>query len=127
MALIRGSQISGSVASASYAETASYALNAGNSYYIVTGSVTASVGVTGDIFIIKSGSFSPFTVSNTGLITISGSAANLFLVKNANNQAILTVSQSGVVQFATQSTDPVGTPEAGAIWFTSASFFIGLE
>lgn len=127
MALIRGSQISGSVASASYALTASYALNAGNSYHIATGSVTASVGVTGDIFIIKSGSFSPFTVSNTGLITISGSAANLFLVKNANNQAILTVSQSGVVQFATQSTDPVGSTNAGTIWFTSASFYIGLD
>jgi hypothetical protein len=61
------------------------------------------------------------------LTTISGSAANLFIIKNASNQAILTVSQSGIVQFATQSTDPIGTPSPGAIWFTSASFFVGLE
>ncbi len=56
MALIRGSQISGSVASASYAVTASYALNAGgggSNYFIASGSVTASVDVTGDIFIIS--------------------------------------------------------------------------
>ena len=130
MALIRGSQISGSVASASYALTASFALNAGgggSNYFIASGSVTASVDVTGDIFIIRSGSYNPLTVSSTGLTTISGSAANLFIIKNASNQAILTVSQSGIVQFATQSTDPIGTPNPGAIWFTSASFFVGLE
>ena len=130
MAQIRGSQISGSVASASYALTASYALNAGSGgsgYSIATGSVTASVDVTGDIFIIRSASYNPFTVSNTGLTTISGSAANLFLIKNASNEPILTVSQSGVVILATSSVSLTGTAPNGGIYFTSNSLFVGLD
>ena len=80
--------------SSSYAVTASYALNGGSgggsgtSTFIATGSVTASVDVTGDIFIIKSGSTTPLSISNTGLVSISGSATNLFLIKNTNNQPI---------------------------------------
>lgn len=127
MAQIRGSQISGSVASASFAATASFALNAGGGYFIATGSVTSSVNVTGDIFIIKSGSYNPFTVSSTGLTTISGSAANLFLIKNASNEPILTVSQSGVVILATSSISLTGTAPNGAIYFTSNSLFVGLD
>lgn len=95
--------------------------------FISTGSITASVDITGDIFIIRSGSYNPFTVSSTGLTTISGSATNLFLIKNASNQPILTVSQSGIVTLATQSMDPIGTAPNGAIYFTSDSFFIGLD
>jgi len=49
MALVRGSQITGSVASASYALTASFALNGGgggSGLSITSGSVTASVNIT---------------------------------------------------------------------------------
>ena len=119
--------------SASYSLTASYALFAANgggssnTNQIATGSITASVDVTGDIFIIRSGSYNPFTVSNTGLTTISGSATNLFLIKNASNQPVLTVSQSGIVILATQSIDPTGTAPNGAIYFTSSSLFLGLD
>ena len=54
MALIRGSQISGSVASASYAVTASYALNAGDIFpfsgsAVITGSLLVTGGITGSM------------------------------------------------------------------------------
>ena len=101
--------------------------SSGTSAFIATGSVTSSVNVTGDIFIIKSGSYNPFTVSNTGLTTISGSATNLFLIKNASNQAVLTVSQSGVVILATSSVSLTGTAPNGGIYFTSNSLFVGLD
>jgi len=97
------------------------------STYMATGSVTASVDVTGDIFIIRSASYNPFTVSGTGLTTISGSATNLFLIKNASNQAVLTVSQSGVVILATSSVELSGPAPNGAIYFTSNSLFVGLD
>ena len=83
---------------ADFALTASYALNTDDPFRIVTGSVTASV--------------------STG--------QNIFLITN-NNTTVLAVSQSGVVVFATQSqvlTDPAPN---GGIYFTSASFFVGLD
>ena len=129
MAVIRGSQITGTVPSASFALTASFALNSNTNpgYLISTGSVSASVNVTGDIFIVRSGSYSPFTVSSTGTTTISGSASNLFLIKGSLNQTILIVSQSGVVIFATQSAELTGTAPNGGLYFTSGNFFVGLD
>ena len=132
MALIRGSQISGSIPSASYALTASYALNGGtggggSSFSITSGSVTASVNITNSIFLIQSGSLNPFSISNLGSVAISGSATDLFLVKNANNQNILRVSQSGVVVFATQSVVLTGAAPNGGVYFTSSSFYVGLD
>ena len=132
MALIRGSQITGSVTSASYALTASYALNGGTSgggsgFAITSGSVTASVALTSNIFLIQSGTFTPFSVTNLGSVTVSGSATDLFLIKNANNQNILRVSQSGVVVFATQSATLSGAAPNGGVYFTSSSFYVGLE
>jgi hypothetical protein len=113
----------------SYSSTGGWTLvgSGAGSTFMATGSVTASVNITGDIFIIRSGSYNPFTVSSTGLTTISGSATNLFLIKNASNQPVLTVSQSGIVTLATQSIDPTGTAPNGAIYFTSSSFYIGLD
>ena len=130
MALVRGSQITGSVASASYALTASFALNGGtggSGFSITSGSVTASVDLTNSIFLIQSGTFTPFSVSNLGLTTISGSATDLFLIKNTSNQNILRVSQSGIVIFATQSATLSGTAPNGGIYFTSTSFYVGLD
>ena len=130
MALVRGSQITGSVASASYALTASFALNGGtggSGFSITSGSVTASVDLTNSIFLIQSGTFTPFSVSNLGSTVISGSATDLFLIKNTSNQNILRVSQSGVVIFATQSATLTGTAPNGGIYFTSTSFYVGLD
>jgi len=112
---------------ASYALTASYVLNGGLTYAIVTGSITASVDVGNDIFLVKSGSYTPFSISNTGAVTISGSASNLLTVKNASNTNILTVSQSGVITLATSSIELSGIAPNGGIYFTSSSLFIGLD
>lgn len=87
--------------SASYALTASYALNSsvvGTPFRISTGSISASVNI----------------------------GSTIFLITN-NNVPVLTVSQSGIVILATQSIDPTGTAPNGAIYFTSSSFFIGLD
>lgn len=103
MALIRGNQISGSVASASYALTASFALNGGGAF--------------------------PFSGSAiiTGSLEIKSNINDIFIIKNFNNQPILTVSQSGVLVLATQSMDPTGIAPNGGILFTSNSLFIGLD
>jgi hypothetical protein len=89
---------------ASFALTASYALNGGGGggggdpFRITTGSISASVNIGPTIFIITN-----------------------------NNQPVLTVSQSGVVVFATQSQELAGPAPNGGIYFTSASFFVGLD
>jgi len=127
---IPGSAIVGSVASASYALTASFALNGGSGgsgFSITNGSVTASVNLTDNIFLIQSGTFTPFGVTNLGSTTISGSASNLFLIKNINNQSILSVSQSGIVVFATQSAALTVTAPNGGIYFTTNNFYVGLD
>ena len=116
---------------ASYAITASYALNGGSggalTYAIVTGSITASVDVGNTIFLVKSGSYTPFSIGSTGAVTISGSASNLLTIKNSNNTNILVVSQSGVVVLATSSVILSGTAPNGGIYFTSSSLYIGLD
>ena len=90
---------------ANYALTASYALNGGSGsggggtpFRIATGSVSASVDVGSIIFLITN-----------------------------NNVPILTVSQRGVVIFATQSVNPTGNAPVGGIYFTSSSLFVGLD
>jgi hypothetical protein len=93
--------------SASYALTASYAMNGG--------------GGTGTGF--------PFSGSAviTGSLEIKSNVNNIFLIRNFNNQSILTVSQSGVVIVATQSVELTSSAPNGGIYFTSGSFFVGLD
>lgn len=84
---------------ASFAISASYAPPlAADNYRIITGSVSAEVNTQNDIF----------------------------LIKNAN-QTILRVSQSGVVVIATQSVELPNPAPNGGIYFTSSSFFVGLD
>ena len=92
--------------SSSYALTASFALNGGGG---------------GNTF--------PFSGSAviTGSLEIKSDVNNIFLIKNFNNQPILTVSQSGVVIVATQSVELTSSAPNGGIYFTSGSFFIGLD
>jgi hypothetical protein len=82
---------------ASFALTASYVLGQDPSR-IVSGSVTASV--------------------NT--------RENIFLIQSASRQ-LFAVSESGVVVVATQSAELVNPAPYGGIYFTSGSFFVGLE
>lgn len=94
--------------SSSYALTASFALNAGG-------------GGTGNGF--------PFSGSAviTGSLEIKSDRNDIFIIKNFAGNNILTVSQSGVVVLATQSAELTDPAPAGGIYFTSASFFVGLE
>jgi hypothetical protein len=91
--------------SSSYALTASFALNGG------------------------SGNTFPFSGSAviTGSLEIISNVNNIFLIKNFNNQNILTVSQSGIIVLATQSMQLTSPAPNGAIYFTSESFFVGLD
>jgi hypothetical protein len=91
---------------------------------ITSGSVTASVNIGPDIFLIKSGSNTFFNIDTDSSTTLY---SDLFIIKNYNTQEpVLIISQS-IVQFVTQSLDPTGNTNAGSIWFTSSSFYVGLE
>ena len=123
MALIRGGQISGSVASASYAATASYALLSSTPYSIQIGSVSAEVSIGTNLFLIKSASTDLFSITNN-TTTIN---SDVFLIKNLTNQTIFKVSES-IMYLPTQSAElSNSTAVVGGIYFTSSSFFVGLE
>ena len=97
-----------------------------NNKVSLTGSLIISTtsSVPSDLFLIKSGSTPYLDINTNSNITLY---SNLFIVKNfTTQQPVLTISQS-VVQFATQSTTPTGTTQAGSIWFTSSSLYVGLE
>ena len=89
--------------SSSFAVTASYALNAGG-LFPYSGSAVI-----------------------TGSLEIKSDVNDIFIIKNFNNEPILTVSQSGVIVVATQSIELTDSAPVGAIYFTSSSFFVGLE
>jgi hypothetical protein len=76
--------------------------------------ITGSLNITGSAAI-------------TGSLFIQSSNNDIFLIKNSNNTTVLAVSQSGVVVFATQSQVLTGPAPNGGIYFTSASFFVGLD
>lgn len=83
-----------------YDITASYALAAPGGVVdkIVSGPITASVQQTDNIFLITSASMDLFAVSS-----------------------------SGVAVFATQSAELTNPAPNGGIYFTSSSFFVGLD
>jgi hypothetical protein len=126
--IITGS-LFGTASWAQNAITASYVAAANvaglSLFQITTGSITASVGIgANDLFLIKSGSTTYFNISSSGDTTIN---TNKFVVQNlTTQQSVLTVSQS-IVQFATQSADPIGNADIGGIIFTSTAMYIGLN
>ena len=84
-----------------YDITASYAVSASYSvpsYLIITGSVFAQVNTNNTPFLIRSGS-----------------------------RDLLTITQSGVLVLSTQSVELTGSAPIGGMYFTSGSFFVGLE
>ena len=83
---------------ASYAVTASYVVGASDPYRIISGSMSATVSPTNNLFLIKQGT-----------------------------TPILTITQSGVVILTTQSITLTGSAPNGGMYFTSGSFFIGLD
>lgn len=89
---------------------------------IASGSVTASVSPIGNLFLVKSASAELMSItSDTTTIT-----NNIFLIKNNIGQTTFKVSES-IVYFATQSAPLTGSTVAGSIYFTSSSFYVGLE
>lgn len=120
------------IISASYSTTASYALTA--SYFeglltdrITSGEVEAVVSNTGSFFLIRSGSNVFQQVDLTGSTTFTTDADTVFLIKNFGNNPIFTVSQSGMLILATHSIELISSAPVGGIYFTSNSFFVGLE
>jgi len=71
-----------------------------------------------------------FTTSSlelTGSFTVGNNYADIFLVKNSIGELILKVTQSGYIVLATQSVELTNPAPLGAIYFTSSSFFVGLD
>jgi hypothetical protein len=106
-------------------------------------SLTGSLLTTGSLFLIGQGSFTSlpsYTTSDFFLvrnatttlkvidgIQVTSSAEIPLQIFNSSNNNLLQISQSGVVIFATSSVILTGTAPNGAIYFTSSSFYVGLE
>lgn len=93
---------------------------------------SGSAGPTGaGIFSEKTpGSDIFFTTSSlevTGSFTVGNNYADIFLVKNSIGESILKVTQSGYIVLTTQSVELTNPAPIGAIYFTSSSFFVGLD
>lgn len=111
----------------------------------ITGSfkVLGSASITGSLFLIGQSSFvssasyetndfflvrnSITTLKVTNGVQITSSANIPLQILNVNNNNLLQISQSGVVVFATSSVVLTSTAPNGGIYFTSNSFFIGLD
>ena len=126
MALINSSQIqyplSGSFSGSFNGDGSGLTNLSLNSSRISSGSVSASVSPIGDLFLIKSAS-AEFLKITSNATTITN---NIFLIKNNLNQTTFTISES-IVYFTTQSNILTGSTVAGGIYFTSSSFYVGLE
>jgi hypothetical protein len=94
---------------------------------IVFNNITASVNVGPDIFLITSASIDIFKITQQGTVTVSSNANDVFLIKNLIGNNILNISQSGVLVLATQSIELTNPAPNGGIYFTSSSFFVGLD
>lgn len=92
--------------------TGSFATN-----LISDGTVTASVHTSSNIFLITSASNQLFQVDNQGTSTFN----------NNIGETNLKINSDGIINFSTQSTDPVGAAPFGGFLFTSHSLYIGLE
>jgi hypothetical protein len=127
MALIQSSQIqfplSGSFSGSFYGDGSGLtgiSASIGDVSRIVSGRVTASVE--NNIFLITSASVEVLKISNNTSTFIS----DVFLIKNTLNQPTFKVSES-IVYFATQSSELTTPAIAGGMYFTSTSFYVGLE
>lgn len=98
-----------------------------------TGSIDGSISrysdvyVTGSFGVTNQANTSLFLINAQGATTVKSTAANIFLIQNQNSVNILTVSQSGVIVVATQSVELNDPAPNGGMYFTSNSFFVGLD
>lgn len=100
-------------------------------FQITTGSITASVGLNNDLFLIKSGSKTYFNISSSGDSTLYSS--NFKVQDFTTNEVVFQTSASRAyfnthgITIATQSVAPTGSANVGGILFTSTAMYIGLE
>ena len=127
MALIQSSQIqfplSGSFSGSFYGDGSGLtgiSASIGDISRIVSGRVTASVE--NNIFLISSASIEVLKISNNTSTLVS----DVFLIKNSLNQPTFKVSES-VIYLSTQSSELTNPAIAGGMYFTSTSFYVGLE
>ena len=117
MALIKASQISGSVASASYALTASYALNSNTlsvpTFWLVSNNT---------LYTSQS-----YNVEITGSLTVAGNGPDIFLVKNSSTlQDYFKVTSTGITQLFVHNSEPTLSADFGQLYFTTNSLYLGL-
>jgi len=93
-----------------------------------TGSVTISVGGEDPTIYSKLILNANNQHSLTGSLDITGSVSTyeLIIKDPLTQQPVLTINQDNIT-FTTHSSDPSGSTNAGSIWFTSSSFYVGLE
>ena len=100
-----------------------------NSSNSLTSSVIYQSGsnLTADIsnFFLIRNSTTSLNVSNG--VQVTSSAAVPLQINNATSQSLLQVSQSGVITLATSSVILNDPTIVGSIYFTSSSFYVGLE
>lgn len=106
---------------ASFAISASHLTNTG-SFFLIGGNSngsTLSLGTLDDysLFLIVSGS-TRVQINNSGSVVT---------ITNQAQQNLLSIKDSGIVTFLTQSFDPTGSANYGDVYFTTNSFYIGLE
>jgi hypothetical protein len=82
-------------------------------------------------FFIKADQYNTWFTTSSILISsslqIQSDEDNLLTVNNSTGSTIFTVTQSGYVVIATQSMLLTNPAPYGGIYFTSSSFFVGLE
>lgn len=87
----------------------------------------SNVYITGSFGVTNPSKDSLFLINSQGTVNIKSNASDIFLVKNENNINLLNVNQSGVIILSTQSVELTDPAPNGGIYFTSNSFFIGID
>ena len=107
------------------AATASANLIYTGSNFFVTGSTVFTAGsASANVLTVKSSSVLFVNVDTGSKVDIYSSLFNIRRL--SNQQPVLTVSES-IVQFTTQSSNPVGVAPAGGFWFTNTDLYLGLD
>ena len=88
--------------------------------------VTASVDSPTDIFLITSSSQEIFKIDNSGSLSFTSNAITPFLIQNFNQEEIIKIEDK-VLILNTQSIELQNPAPNGGMYFTSSSFFVGLD
>lgn len=82
-------------------------------------------------FFVKADEYNTWFTTSSILISsslqVQSDTDNLFLVKGSLGNTIFSVTQSGYIVIGTQSAELTNPAPVGGIYFTSRSFYVGLE